>query len=123
MSQEVVVSSPGSPPVRVEAVPVATDAVANKDDSVARFLTIVGEVIGVDDVPGDQHFLDIGGDSLSVAIIIEWVDQEFSVEPELDWFFEAPTVDEIAAQWWSKVEGSRADLASPADVPLTPATA
>lgn len=68
-----------------------------------RFLQIVGEVLGVDQTPADKHFLDIGGDSLSMAIVIDWVAQEFTVEPELDWFFESDTIGDVAHQWSAKL--------------------
>lgn len=69
----------------------------------ARFLEVMGEVIGIDEVAPGDHFLDVGGDSLSAAILIDWLSQEFGVEPELDWFFESQTVQELAATWWNKV--------------------
>jgi acyl carrier protein len=77
---------------------------ADKDASTKRFVELIGEVLGVDAVSPDQHFLDAGGDSLSMAIIIDWVAQEFSVEPELDWFFESETIAEVTERWWAKVE-------------------
>jgi acyl carrier protein len=60
-------------------------------------------VIGIDEVPADQHFLDIGGDSLSMAIIVDWIGQEFGVEPEIDWFFESQDMRELVSRWWTKV--------------------
>ena len=64
--------------------------VPDKEASTQRFVAIICEVLGVESISTDQHFLDAGGDSLSIAIIIDWVAQEFSVEPELDWFFGYP---------------------------------
>lgn len=78
--------------------------VLEKDASTKRFVGIICEVLGVESVPTDQHFLDAGGDSLSIAIIIDWVAQEFSVEPELDWFFESESIDMVTQRWWAKVE-------------------
>lgn len=75
-----------------------------KEASTQRFVAIVCEVLGVESVSTDQHFLDAGGDSLSIAIIIDWVAQEFSVEPELDWFFESESIDMVTQRWWAKVE-------------------
>ncbi|WP_422768936.1 acyl carrier protein [Plantactinospora sp. WMMC1484] len=77
---------------------------AAKSKSIERFVELIGEVLGVDSVSPSQHFLDAGGDSLSMAIIIDWVAQEFSVEPELDWFFESETIGDVAERWWAKVE-------------------
>jgi acyl carrier protein len=76
---------------------------ADKGASVERFVSLVGEVLGVDGVSRNQHFLDAGGDSLSMAIIIDWVAQEFAVEPELDWFFESESIGEVAERWWARV--------------------
>jgi acyl carrier protein len=78
--------------------------VLEKDASTQRFVAIICEVLGVETLSTDQHFLDAGGDSLSIAIIIDWVAQEFSVEPELDWFFESESIDMVTQRWWAKVE-------------------
>ena len=78
--------------------------VLEKDASTKRFVAIICEVLGVESVSTDQHFLDAGGDSLSIAIIIDWVAQEFSVAPELDWFFESESIDMVTQRWWAKVE-------------------
>jgi acyl carrier protein len=76
------------------------------DASTRRFVDIIREVLGVETLPTDQHFLDAGGDSLSIAIIIDWVAQEFSVEPELDWFFESESIEVVTQRWWAKVEAT-----------------
>ena len=78
--------------------------VHDKEASTQRFVAIIAEVLGLENVATDQHFLDAGGDSLSIAIIIDWVAQEFSVEPELDWFFESESIDMVTQRWWAKVE-------------------
>ena len=77
--------------------------VLERDASTKRFVAIICEVLGVESLSTDQHFLDAGGDSLSIAIIIDWVAQEFSVEPELDWFFESESIDMVTERWWAKV--------------------
>lgn len=86
------------------AVPATRDP---KDlDEVAattRFHAVIAEVIGVENFPLDNHFLDIGGDSLSMAIIIDWIGQEFGTEPEVDWFFESQDMNELAGKWWAKM--------------------
>lgn len=94
-----------------EASPVAAPAAAtpeldDEQKSVARFIAVVAEVIGVDELSPSDHFLDVGGDSLSTAIIIDWIAQEFGVEPELDWFFNSQSVQELAETWWAKVKES-----------------
>jgi acyl carrier protein len=75
----------------------------NESQSVDRFVAVLAEVIGVEQVDAGEHFLDAGGDSLSTAIIIDWIDQEFGVEPEFDWFFDSETIRDLAARWWAKV--------------------
>ncbi|MEV0289183.1 acyl carrier protein [Kribbella sp. NPDC050820] len=81
---------------------IRADGGLDSEAAESRFLQIVGEVLGVDPVPPDRHFLEIGGDSLSMAIVIDWVAQEFAVEPELDWFFEIDTIGDVARRWSEK---------------------
>lgn len=80
----------------------------DEQETSARFHAVVAEVIGVDDFPLDQHFLDIGGDSLSMAIIVDWIGQEFGAEPEVDWFFESQDMRELAGRWWAKLQSAQA---------------
>jgi acyl carrier protein len=77
----------------------------NEQETSARFYEVVAEVIGVENFPLDQHFLDIGGDSLSMAIIIDWIGQEFGTEPDVDWFFESQDLQELAGRWLAKMRG------------------
>jgi acyl carrier protein len=79
----------------------------DEQQSINRFVAVVGEVIGVDQISTTDHFLDVGGDSLSAAILIDWIAQEFGVEPELDWFFDSQTIAELAGKWWGKVQTER----------------
>lgn len=76
----------------------------NESQSVGRFVAVLAEVIGVESIDVGEHFLDSGGDSLSTAIIIDWIDQEFGVEPEFDWFFDSENIEALAARWWRKVQ-------------------
>lgn len=90
--------------------PAASSASLDEQQSIARFVAVVGEVIGVDNISPGDHFLDVGGDSLSAAILIDWIAQEFGVEPELDWFFDSQTVKELAGKWWAKVRAQGAEV-------------
>jgi acyl carrier protein len=90
--------------------PAAGSTPLDEQQSIARFISVVGEVIGVDNISAGDHFLDVGGDSLSAAILIDWISQEFGVEPELDWFFDSQTVEELAGKWWGKVQAQRATV-------------
>lgn len=76
----------------------------DEKESTTRFLIVMAEVIGIDEVPLGDHFLDAGGDSLSAAIFIDLISQEFGVEPELGWFFDSQTVRELVGKWWDKVQ-------------------
>jgi acyl carrier protein len=76
----------------------------DKTKTLSRFYAVIAEVIGLDNVATDAHFLDVGGDSLSAAIIIDWLAQEYGAEPELDWFFNSKDVAEIGEQWWKKLD-------------------
>lgn len=71
-------------------------------EATTRFHAVVAEVIGVESYALDQHFLDIGGDSLSMVIIIDWIGQELGTEPEVDWFFESQDMKELGDRWWAK---------------------
>jgi|SRR5579875_548577 len=75
----------------------------SEQESKDRFLAIVAEVIGVEQLDTSEHFLDAGGDSLSTAIIIDWIGKDFGVEPEFDWFFDSQTIQELVGRWWDKV--------------------
>jgi len=77
----------------------------SEQQSKDRFLAVVSEVIGVEQLDASEHFLDAGGDSLSTAIIIDWIGKDFGVEPEFDWFFDSKSIEELAARWWDKVSG------------------
>src|SRR4051794_29034965 len=89
-------ASPAAPPAAPDLKTL------DEDQSIARFLDIVAEVIGVDTLDASEHFLDAGGDSLTTGIIIDWIGQESGVEPDFDWFFDSPSIREIANKWWAK---------------------
>jgi acyl carrier protein len=88
----------------------------SEQQATERFLAILSEVIGVEKIDSGEHFLDAGGDSLSTAIIIDWIGQEFDTEPEFDWFFDSPTISDLARKWWVKLQES-AHAADPAVEP------
>ena len=97
MTQEVTTATPP---------PISNPEPLDEQQSIERFFAVIGEVVGVDRVPPNEHFLDIGGDSLSMAIIIDWIGQEFATEPEVDWFFESQDLQDLAQRWWAKVKAS-----------------
>jgi acyl carrier protein len=76
--------------------------------SIERFLTVLSEVFGVPDLTLTDHFLDIGGDSLDAVIVMDRIDLEFGVRPELDMFFQSESVADLAHRWWQMVVEARA---------------
>ena len=79
----------------------------DRSASIARFLTVLGEVFGVPDLaPGDQ-FLEIGGDSLDAVIVMDRIDLEFGVRPELDMFYQSESLGALAERWWRMVAEAR----------------
>lgn len=96
----------------MSAEPEPIDPVPDKQTALSKFYAVVAEVLGLEAAPIDEHFLDVGGDSLSVAIIVDWVAQEFGVEPELDWFFESENIKELAERWYAKLSGAEAAAAT-----------
>jgi len=81
-----------------------------RSESIDRFVAVVGEVIGVDPVARSEHFLDLGGDSLDAVIVTDVITAEFDTAPELDWFFESSSVEELADRWWRLMS---AEVAAP----------
>lgn len=55
-----------------------------------------GEVLKVERVGVDEHFLDLGGDSMLATLLISRVRQELRLEMSLRSLFDAPTVEEQA---------------------------
>jgi len=83
--------------------PVQTERAAG----VARFLTLLAEVFGLDELTPTDHFLDLGGDSLDAVIVMDRVDLEFGVRPDLDLFFQSENVRMVAERWWDLVAEAR----------------
>jgi len=75
----------------------------DRSASVERFLTVVAEVFGVEELAAGDHFLDLGGDSLDAVIVMDRIDLEFGVRPELDMFFQSESVSDLAQRWWEQV--------------------
>ncbi len=74
---------------------------------VERFLTLLAEVFGLDELTPTDHFLDLGGDSLDAVIVMDRIDLEFGVRPELDLFFASENVRVLAERWWDMVVEAR----------------
>ncbi|MGW3238578.1 non-ribosomal peptide synthetase [Streptomyces olivaceus] len=54
-------------------------------------------VLGVADIPPDRHFMDLGGTSLSAALVVTRLHQRFQVQVSVQEFLYDPGVDAIAA--------------------------
>jgi acyl carrier protein len=89
-------------------------AQADRSAAIARFLTLLAEVFGVDELTPTDHFLDLGGDSLDAVIVMDRVDLEFGVRPELDLFFESENVTVLAERWWELAAEARQAALAPA---------
>jgi acyl carrier protein len=87
------------PAASAEAATSGT-APRGRSESIDRFVAVIGEVIGVDPVTRSEHFLDLGGDSLDAVIVTDVITAEFDTAPELDWFFESSSVEELVDRWW-----------------------
>jgi acyl carrier protein len=75
----------------------------DRSTCMARFLTVLAEAFGEDSLTLTDHFLDLGGDSLDAVIVMDRIDLEFGVRPELDMFFQSESVGVLAERWWEMV--------------------
>jgi iturin family lipopeptide synthetase A len=98
-----------------ETAVVSTVEQRDRSTSVDRFIAVIGEVIGLAEVTRTEHFLDLGGDSLDAVIVTDMISQEFGTAPELDWFFESATVQELADSWWRVMSADAVRAAGPGD--------
>ncbi|WP_264653460.1 non-ribosomal peptide synthetase, partial [Actinoplanes cyaneus] len=57
---------------------------------------LFAEILGIDSVPADASFFDLGGDSLSAMRLIARVRRVFAVELSIGELFTAPSVAEVA---------------------------
>ncbi|MCW2144586.1 amino acid adenylation domain-containing protein, partial [Actinoplanes cyaneus] len=84
---------------------------------------LFAEILGIDSVPADASFFDLGGDSLSAMRLIARVRRVFSVELSIGELFTAPSVAEVAVLVSGPVAGqTRAALVAgerPERLPLS----
>ncbi|MCW2144554.1 amino acid adenylation domain-containing protein, partial [Actinoplanes cyaneus] len=84
---------------------------------------LFAEILGIDAVPADASFFDLGGDSLSAMRLIARVRRVFSVELSIGELFTAPSVAEVAVLVSGPVAGqTRAALVAgerPQRLPLS----
>ncbi|MEM7582518.1 MAG: amino acid adenylation domain-containing protein [Acidobacteriota bacterium] len=72
------------------------DSAAPVGPIAARLAEIWCQLLGVDEIRGDDDFLALGGHSLSIAQMLARVRDSFSVEVPIADFLTAPTVDRLA---------------------------
>lgn len=66
-------------------------------DSVEQQLVrIWGKQLGRQDIGGEDHFFQSGGDSLKAVAVVNAINKVFQIELPLTMFFEHPTVSELA---------------------------
>ncbi|MET0340901.1 MAG: amino acid adenylation domain-containing protein [Polyangiales bacterium] len=87
------------------ALPVAADALTG------QIASIMGELLGLDQVGPDADFLWLGGHSLQATQLLSRLSERFGVELTLQQLFEAPTPRKLAA---------RVELALSAGTPREP---
>lgn len=68
--------------------------------AIARFHAVVAEVLDRESVSPDDHFLELGGDSLDAVVVIERMDREFGIRPDLATFFESESLADLTERWW-----------------------
>ena len=63
-----------------------------------RLAAIWSEVLGVDPVGADDHFLDLGGTSLHAVQVVNRINREFEMTMPLHAVFDTPTVAQLAVR-------------------------
>jgi amino acid adenylation domain-containing protein len=82
--------APGDAHGSAEPLPEPTDV----QSAVAG---IWSTVLGVADIPPDRHFMDLGGTSLSAALIVTRIHQRFQVQVSVQEFLTEPTLASVTA--------------------------
>jgi amino acid adenylation domain-containing protein/thioester reductase-like protein len=101
------------------------ELIAPRTDLEARLVKLWSEVLGIE-VGISQNFLECGGDSLRVALLISQINANFEVQVPLTCFFEAPRVKDFApilqaiqaAESVMDFEMTPTQLLAEADLPL-----
>ncbi|MGW6724361.1 amino acid adenylation domain-containing protein [Nocardia sp. NPDC055029] len=108
-------------PAPVTATAVATDAVAGSDTE-RTLITLIEELLEIDDVTGEDNFFGLGGDSV---ISIQWsaraVELGLALTPQL--VFECATITELAAAVDAAGSSEQAQAEEPEQVSHAPMSA
>ncbi|MEV5982169.1 non-ribosomal peptide synthetase [Streptomyces sp. NPDC052114] len=85
---------------RLPVPEAAGDGVASlpdRGDVRSAVAAIWSTVLGVGDIPPDRHFMDLGGTSLSAALVVTRLHRHFHVQVSVQEFLYEPTVDAVTA--------------------------
>ena len=74
---------------------LATEYLAPRDADESKLVDMWSKVLRIDNIGVNDHFFDLGGDSLKVAQVATRIRDEFGVDVPLRLFFERPTVADL----------------------------
>src|SRR5439155_26639196 len=75
---------------------MASPVAVAEDNTTAQLTRIWQELLGVDPVGIDQHYFDLGGDSILAVQLFAHSQKVFQVKLPVATLFEAPTIEEPA---------------------------
>jgi surfactin family lipopeptide synthetase A len=85
------------------------------DDTLARLRAIWSEILHTEDVDDDDHFLELGGDSIAAVMCVSHIQAEFDVEvPVAMLFHEEMTLALLA----SAIESAPEVESTPDEAPV-----
>lgn len=90
----------GKPGADAPAYPrpeLGSEFVAPEGEVECAVAVLFGEVLGIDRVGSEDHFFDLGGDSLTATQLLVRIRETFPVPVPLEAIFDAPTVSGLAA--------------------------
>ena len=90
-----------------DTVPSTTAVAGPRSDVEATLLDIWREVLQTDPIGIDDHFLEVGGDSLRATQVAARVEERLQIELRLSDLFDAGTIAKIAAIVESSRDGGR----------------
>lgn len=69
--------------------------VAPRNDAEEKLVYIWQDVLGIDKVGVNDHFFDVGGDSIKAIKVVSFINKEFNVELPVSKLYSNPTIIEI----------------------------
>jgi acyl carrier protein len=89
------------------------------EDQIAETTLIIQErcsqILGIDVVSPEDNFFGLGGDSLSAMEFVELCEEDFAIEINLRWLFDASSMREFGARILEGLAGKKAALSHPAE--------